>query len=113
MTNETENKPRIDQWDDFAGEYIKAEIIKEFPAVVVVTDIKSEYIDDKPKLIAEIELNEKSWKFDLNKTNQTVIKKFCKAPKDLIGKKLTLIKIKQRNPSTNSMVDSLLIDNIE
>jgi len=106
-------KPSVDNWDDFAGDYLKAEYIKSYPAVLVVINVETEFDEDKAKLIAVVEYNEKEFKFQLNKTNQAVVKKICASPKELIGKKLTVQRIKQRNPATNSLVDSILIDKIE
>jgi hypothetical protein len=108
-----EQKPSTENWDDFAGEYIKAEFIKEFPAKFIVVDIETNFDGDKPKLIAVVEYNEREFKFDLNKTNQAVIRKVCSSPKAIVGKILTIEKIKQRNPSTNALVDSLLIEKVE
>ena len=106
-------KPSVDNWDDFAGDYLKAEYIKSYPAVLVCTGIETEFEEDKAKLIAIVEYGEKEFKFQLNKTNQAIVKKTCASPKELIGKKLIVQKIKQRNPATNSLVDSILIDKIE
>ena len=108
-----ETKPSVDNWDDFAGDYLKAEYIKSYPAELVCIDVETAFEEDKPKIIAVVEYNEKEFKFQLNKTNQSVVKKVCKSPKELIGKKLTVQKIKQRNPTNNSLVDSILIEKIE
>jgi hypothetical protein len=113
-TNENE-KPSKENWDDFSGDYLKPEIVKEWPLVIAVIDIETEFSeeDGKPKLTIHTEYNTKKKKFTLNKTNLQIVKKFCKTPKELIGKKLTCSKIKQRNPVTNTMVDSILIETVE
>ena len=109
-----ENQPRLDSWDDFAGDYIKAEFIQSFPAVFVVTNVEAETEDGRNKLIASIEFNGRAWSFDMNKTNQSFLRNNgIKSPRQIIGKKLAVDRIKVRNPSTNSMVDSLVIIKVE
>ena len=103
----------LDSWNDFAGEYIKAENIKEFPAKLVVIGVRSEVKDKKPRLYAEVEYNERTWTFDLNKTNQNVVKDHKLMPKEMIGKVFTVITVKVTNPTTKGLVDSLVISNIE
>ena len=106
----TEEQPSLDDWTDFAGEYLKAEYVDGQQGEVVVIGVNSYYEDSKPRLILEVEYKERQWKFDLNRTNQTFLKNNgVKKPKDLISYRLTLQKIKVRNPSTNSMQDGLAI----
>ena len=104
-----EKQPDLDSWDDFAGDYLKAEFIKEFPCTVICINMYGEVEDGRNKLIAEVEYNERKWKFDLNKTNQSFMRLSKLMPKDLIGKKIVVDKTKVRNPSTGGMVDSLII----
>lgn len=108
-----DEKPSIENWDDFAGDWLKADFIKTFPAQVVVIGVETAFDDNKARLMAIVEYNGREFKFDLNKTNQAEVRKVCNSPKALVGKKLILEKVKQRNPSTNSLVDSLLISKIE
>ena len=108
-----EKQPDLDSWDDYAGEWIKAEFVKEVPAKIPCVDIKGIVEDGKNKLIAEIEYNNRTWSFDLNKTNQNFIRSKGIMPKDLIGRVFVCEKIKVRNPTTNSMQDSLIITDIE
>lgn len=107
----TEKQPSLDSWDDFAGEWLKADNIDGQQADVVVIGVSGEYDrDQKANVILELEYKEREWKFSLNKTNQTFLKNNgVKSPKALISYRLTLQKIKVRNPSTNSMVDGLAI----
>ena len=106
----------LDSWQDFAGEYLKADLIAEFPVVLVPIDVFAFYDEERKKsrLVISVEFMRREWKFELNKTNQSFIRnKGIKSPKALIGKKLTFEKVKVRNPQTNSMVFSLLITNVE
>lgn len=107
--------PKTDSWDDFAGDYLKPDLIKEFPVKLPVINISSSFSEDKrPMLEIETEYNGKSWKLNLNKTNQNFLRaNGIKSPKEIIGKVLVFDKMKVRNPSTNSMVDSFVIDKIE
>ena len=109
-----ENQPRLDSWDDFAGDFIKAEFIRKWPAVFIPVDLKAETEDGRNKLILIVEFSGRKWNFDLNKTNQSFLRtNGITSPKMVLGKKLTIDKIKARNPSTNSMVDSLIIIKVE
>ena len=105
------NQPSLDSWDDFAGEWLKAEFMS-LPAETVCIDVEGVNEDDTNKLILTIEYKKKKWKFQVNKTNQNFIKSKNLTPKQLVGKKVIFDKIKARNPSTNAMVDSLIIDGI-
>lgn len=107
------NEINLENWDDFAGDYIKAEHIKEFPGKLVCIGIEGYQQDGKAKLKAEVEYNGKKWKFDLNKTNQNFIKFENLMPKDIIGKVITVDKTKVMNPTIKRMVDSLIIVEID
>lgn len=113
MTNETQ--PDLDKWDDFAGEWLKAEMIKIFPVSLVCIDVEA-YFDenDKAHLILTFNFNGKKKRFEVNKTNQDVLKDLgISSPKTLDHKKVTFEKYKTRNPKTNQMVDALLINKVE
>lgn len=106
-------QPDLNSWNDFAGDYLKAEYV-EVPNVMVVVGVEAEVEDGRNKLIADIEYKGRNWKFDLNKTNQNFVRsRGCTSPKALIGKKMSVEKIKVRNPTTNAMVDSLIITKVE
>ena len=109
-----EETPNLDKWDDFAGEYLKADIIATFPVTLVPVKAEATFDDDRARLIVDVLYNEKTWKLELNKTNQSFLRNNgVKAPKDIVGKKLVFDKIKVRNPQSNTMVDSLIITKVE
>jgi len=107
----TEEQPSLDDWTDFAGDFLKADFIDGSQADVVVIGVEGVKEDTgRNRLFLEVEYADRQWKFDINKTNQTFLRNNgVKKPKDLISYKLTLQKIKVRNPSTNSMQDGLAI----
>ena len=109
----TENKVNLDDWTDFAGEYLKVDLVKEFPLIVVPIDVEAQVRDGKTELSIVFEYSGKTWKLGLNKTNQNVIRGAGIAPKDIVGCKLTFEKTKARNPQTNSMVDSFVLTKAE
>ena len=111
----SEENPSLDNWNDFAGNYFKAAIVKEWPAVVTVLDTKSRFTEDeKAQLVLEIEFNLKKFLYEPNVTNTKILRKACsESPKKLMGKKLTFSKVRARNPKTNEMVDSLEIIKVE
>ena len=113
MEQEPENEPRVDTWADYAGEYLKADIVKQFPLQVVVKGIEAINLDGKPLLAVVVEYDGKDWKINLNKTNQAFLRNTLESPKAIIGKVLTFEKTKVRNPSTNTLVDSLIITAVE
>lgn len=106
------NQPNLDDWTDFAGDWIKAEFVKEFPAKIVCIGVESRFESEKAKLVAKVEYNNRTWNFDLNKTNQNFIKDDGLMPREIIGKVLVVNTTKVRNPSTGFMVDSLIIEKI-
>lgn len=108
-----QQQPDLSTWDDFRGDWIKAEFITKWPAFFVCTGINADLEDGRKKLVALIEYNERSWKFDLNRTNQNFLMSKLENPKALIGLKIQVNKIKARNPAKNSMVDSIIIEEIE
>jgi len=102
-------------WNDFAGDFIKADNVKEFPVKFVVLGL-DKLVDKqtkKNKLIAEVEYADRSWKFDLNKTNRDFLAERFGSPNEVIGKVLICGRVQVRNPSTSAMVWSLFIDNVE
>jgi len=114
MADEEIQQPRLDSWDDFAGDWIKAEFIPKVPATLMCISVTGLIMDDKTRLVALVEYNERQWKFDLNKTNQAFLRaNGISAPSQIVGKQLIVEKTKVRNPSTNAQVDSLVITSIK
>ena len=109
-----EQKPNLDNWNDFAGDFLKVELIKEFPLIVVPTKVDAGFEEGKAKLIIEFFYMNRNWKLGLNKTNQDVLRKAgLVSPNAMVGKKLTFDKIKARNPTLGIMVDSLILVKVE
>jgi hypothetical protein len=109
-----EQKPNLDNWNDFCGDFLKIELVKEFPMIVVPVKVEAGFEEGKAKLIIEFELMGRSWKMGLNKTNQDVLRKSgLVSPNAIVGKKLTFDKIKARNPTLNTMVDSFILVKVE
>jgi hypothetical protein len=105
-----EKQPSLEGWEDFAGEYLKADLIKEFPVTLVPVEIDAAFEDGRARLAIKTEYNGKTWKLELNKTNQNFLRaNGITSPKAIIGKKLVFDKIKVRNPTTGGQVDSFLI----
>lgn len=106
------NQPNLDDWSDYAGDWIKAEYVKEFPVKLVCVGIDGMSENGRNRLVATVEYNNRTWKFDLNKTNQNFIKSDGLMPKDVIGKIFECQTIQVRNPTTGGMVGSLVISKI-
>lgn len=106
--------PSLDDWSEFAGAFLKVDLIKEFPFKCVCKDIGTEFGEDgKAKFWIVTEYKEKTFKLGLNATNIKTVQQSKFMPRELIGKVFTFDKIKVRNPSTNAMVDSFFLTNIE
>jgi len=111
----TELKPSTADWIDFSGDFLKAEIVKEWPVVLVALSVKTEFDkDEKARMFIETEYLGRKWKLEINKTNQNFMKSNkIDAPSKIVGKKLTFGKIMVRNPSLNQQVPSFLLEKIE
>ncbi len=109
----TEKQENLD-WNDFAGDWIKADNVKEFPVKFPVIGIgKIVEKGKKDRLVAEVEYSDRTWKWDLNKTNRDILQERFNSPSEIIGKVLVSGRVKVRNPSTNAMVWSLVIEDVE
>lgn len=107
-----DKQPDLSSWDDFTGDFLKCEHVKTFPFQIVPVNIDAEYSEGKAKVWIEFLYGNRNRKMGLNVTNQKVIQSSKLLPKDIIGKKLTIDKIKARKP-TGEIVDSFLITKIE
>jgi len=109
-----EQKPNLDNWNDFAGVFLKCDLIKEWPLIVVPIKVEAGFEEGKAKLIIEFLYMNRNWKLGLNKSNQEILRKSgLVSPNAIVGKKLTFEKIKARNPTLNLMVDSLILTKVE
>jgi len=110
----TDEQPSLDGWDDFSGEFLKTDLIDEFPVTLVPIGINAEYDENaKPRMVIEVEYHNKTWKLELNKTNQNFIRSMSLAPKDIVGHKLVFDKVPTRNPRTGKPTESFLITKID
>ena len=109
-----ERTPSLENWNDFLGKYFKAEMVKSWPASVVVNKVSARYNeDDVAQLTLEVVYDEKKYLYEPNVTNTKIIKSFCpQAPLRVHGKKFYFSKVKARNPKTGLSVDSLEIEKI-
>ena len=108
----TEKQPSLDGWEDFTGEFIKTDIIKEFPVTIVPVDMESQFDDGKGRLFINFQYNKRDWKMELNKTNQNFIRSKGLAPKEIVGKKVVFDKVMNRNPTTGQPTPGFLIIDI-
>ena len=110
-----ELKPSLDDWVDFAGDFLKAELVKEWPIKLVAINVDTEFDkDEKARLFITTECFNKTWRLELNKTNQAILKlNKIEAPNQIKGKTLTFEKIMVRNPSLKKQVPSFLLAKVE
>lgn len=108
-------QPDLENWDDFLGNWFKADHVKTWPAVAVVMNVKADFDEeDNGNLILNIVYNRKKLKFQLNKTNIGIIKDLkIPSPRALIGKKITFKQVMNFNPQIRKKVPSLEIEKIE
>ena len=110
-----DEKPKTDDWSDFGGQYIKADVIVNWPAIYVPTSLETAF-DAEGKAIltytGELEGKKKLWQ--PNKTNIDLLKaNNIKAPSAAIGHKIFFKKVMNRNPATKQLVPGLEIEKIE
>jgi len=108
----SENQTSVESWDGLLKNYLKAENLKESNETFVCVGVSV----DGENMDLNLERNEGQEKFvfGLNRTNMSFLKSNkISAPKEVIGKVLTLEKVKARNPTTKQEVDSLRINKIE
>jgi len=106
-------KPNLENWDDFAGEWLKPSLIKQWPVKLVVIDVDGEIKEGKPKMWIVTEYPEgKQRKLNINNTNRKVIEAKKLFPKQLIGKVLIFEKCRVRDPTKNETVDSFELKDI-
>ena len=103
----------LDNWDLFAGDWIKAEFVPEDTCKLPVTHIEVQMNEDDRVLVATVEYHGKTWNFSLNKTNQSAIRLKGLMPKDVVGKVFVCGKTMVRNPRTGAQQPSLVITDIE
>ncbi len=99
-----------DSWDGLLKNFLKADHLKEQEETLVCVGVNR--MDQDMEL--ELESNGKKYIFSLNVTNKVFLKENgIEAPKEVIGKKVTLKKVLAMNPTTHKEVDSLRISKIE
>ena len=110
-----ETQPNIENWDDFLGKFIKAEMVKAWPALFIPISVRSSFDEqDNAHVIYTGEFEHKKKDWQPNKTNVEIIRKFgITSPKALIGKKVWFKEVFNRNPKTHERVPSLEIEKIE
>lgn len=111
----TQEELNTDSWEDFSGNYIKAEFVKEWPVSFIPLSIKAERDEEKEKNIftytGEFQGKNKSWQ--PNKTNQDIIKSLGFTPKGLIGHIIWFRCVENYNPSLKKRVPAFEIERIE
>ena len=107
-----EQKTSINSWDGLLTNFLKAGNLNFSEEVFVCTNVS--VLGDQMDLELSRNENKTPFVFSLNVTNKVFLKENgIQAPKEVIGKKLTLKKVLATNPSTKKEVESLRISNIE
>jgi len=113
MTNE--EKPNVENWDDFLGKWLKAEMVKTWPALFIPMSVKGTFDDDDNAHIVftgEFEHKKKEW--EPNKTNIDILRNLgLKSPKGLLGRKVYFKQVMNFNPQIKKKVPSLEIERVE
>ncbi len=105
----SEEKTSGDSWDGLLINYLKAENLEGMEDNFVCVGIKVE----GPDMDLQLERKGEKFVFTLNTTNKVFLKNAgITAPKQVIGKQLTLIKVKAYNPTAKVEVDSLRISKV-
>lgn len=97
-------------WDGLLKNYLKADNLEGNTEAFACIGIRVENAD----MELELERGKEKFIFSLNVTNKVFLKNNgIKAPKEVIGKKITLEKVKAFNPTLKKEVDSLRITRVE
>lgn len=108
-------QPNLEDWEDFLGNWFKAEFVKAWPAVTVFTSVTGTFDDrDNAHLIYDLQYAGKKLTWEPNKTNIQIIRDAgILSPKGLIGKKVSFKKVMNFNPQLKKKVPSVEIEKIE
>lgn len=99
-----------ESWDGLLKNYLKAENLKEEEEKFACTNF---HVDGKDMELS-LQRGEEKFIYSLNTTNKVFLKKNgIAAPKDIIGKMITIKKVLATNPSTKQEVDSTRICKVE
>ena len=113
MTNNEQTS--LDSWDDFTGNWIKAEHFKKFPDDTFVAYVKPDVDKDgNGILVLDLQYAGRKWKKQLNKTDIRTLKGLgIKNPRELANKSITWEKVKVYDPSKKKHVDSISVSGIK
>jgi len=101
----------IDSWDGLLTNFLKAEHLQADKEDFVCVGVEVVERDMNLELMGQ---KDKKFIFALNVTNKVFLKNNkINSPKEVIGKKLTLRKVKAYNPTLKKEVDGLRIEKIE
>ena len=105
----------MNNWDDFLGKWLKAEMVKTWPALFIPIKVSGSIDDeDNAQLIYTGEFQGKKKDWQPNKTNIDLMREYgIVSPTALIGKKIYFKKVMNFNPQIKKKVPSLEIEKIE
>ena len=113
----SEQEPSLDSWDGLLTNFLKADCFEAQEEIFAVVDAKIVTKDNGANYITlSVTKREGTEKyiFDLNITNQVFLKNNgISAPKEIIGKAITLKKVTVMNPTTKREVEGLRICKVE
>ena len=113
----SEQKPSLESWDGLLTNFLKADSFETQEEIFAVVDAKLITRDNGANNISlSVTKREGTEKyiFDLNITNQVYLKNNgITAPKEIIGKQITLKKVTVMNPTTKKEVEGLRVCAIE
>lgn len=104
-----------DSWEFYAGggSWFKANMFEGTQTKVMVVGVESREREGKNIMLVKLDWKNKIYNLELNINNREMIHKHCKKPSDIIGRWITLEKIKTTNPKTKMLVDSLIITKVD
>lgn len=113
MTEQTQ--PDLETWKDFLGNWLKAEMVKVYPAKVLVVGVKGNVdTDGGVHLVYDVQYDGKKLFWEPNITTSAIIRKqFPKGPKEIVNKTLVFEKTLRYNPQIKKDVDALALTKIE
>ena len=111
----TDNKPNLDTWGDFLGQFLKADMVTDVTIPFIPVSVDSLYDDEeKARIIYTGEYDNKKKQWEPNKTNIDILRNMgLTSPSGLIGKKVFFRKTTNFNPQLKKKVPALEVERVE
>lgn len=113
ITKEVEKQMKVNKAKfkkEGQGNWLKAADCAAAETTVTILAYREQKFNDRTAPVIDVKMGKEEYGFALNATNlDRLIQKFGEDSDDWEGKKITFVKVKVTNPTTNKEVDSLRV----